>query len=187
MIIKYDRIEAMKNKCYPITFGKAFFLMVLCVFILIFIYILLPLILKNSFSIIFHPLIRILILLLILLGSPILLLKWYLNKIKWFSTSFIFQNNNWYLVELINHRFIKGAYKGNVIYPEIDVLDDHNYINMLDQWFKQEKIDGEVTKLENILFIKESKKYYYYSYVNKGIQKKLKIPKAYNNLTSILK
>ena len=88
------------------------------------------------------------------------------------------------IFQLISHNFKN---KVNVIYPEIDILDDNNYMNMLDKWLKHEKIDGEVIKLENILFVKESQKYYYYSYINNGVQKKLKIPKAYNNLISLLR
>lgn len=185
MIIKYDKLEALKNKCYPITIGKAFFLMTLCVFIILFLYITLDsFVLKNSIPIISQPIIMVLF---ILIAGPILLIKLYLNKIKWFSAAFVLRDNAWYLVQLVNHRFIKDSYNGNVLYPEVDVQDDSNYINMLDKWFKQEKIEGEVVKLENINFIKESKKYYYYSYFNNGVQKKLKIPKAYNNLVSILR
>ena len=187
VIIKYDKLEAMKNKCHPITYGKFIFEMLLITIIAVVLFIFSPFILKDLFPIIYTTLIRYLIVFFILLGIPILLIKLYLNKIKWFSAAFVLRDNAWYLVQLINHRLIKDSYKGNIIYPDVDVQDDSNYINMLDKWFKQEKIEGEVIKLEKINFIKENKKYYYYSYVNNGIQKKLKIPKAYNNLISILR
>ena len=179
MLIKYDKLEAMKNKCYPISYGGF-----TCLIILISVILLLLFIFSPFFNITIGPFTSILIVFLILIGVPILLIKWYLNKIKWFSLAFVLQNESWYLVQLISHNFKN---KVNVIYPEIDILDDNNYMNMLDKWLKHEKIDGEVIKLENILLVKESQKYYYYSYINNGVQKKLKIPKAYNNLISLLR
>lgn len=183
VIEKYDKLEALKNKCLPISFRKLIIIMILCVLLILTLNIFSPFILKIP------EFLTTIIIIFTLVGIPIISCIIYFNYIKWFSTAFIIKDKNIYLVQLINYDLTKNNQNINVIHPSYEFVSKNcEYLNMLNDYILQKEIQGKVKLLNNLRILNENDKYYKCIYNDNGGKCiPLKIPKAYKNISEIIR
>lgn len=178
---KYDKLEANKNRCFPMSFGKCFVLILLCIFLL-----LLVVFFSPFLNIYIEGLLNFLVIFVIMIGVPVVGTMIYFNSIKWFSTALIVKDKKLYLVQLINYDLFQKKYADvNLVFPTI--YSDECYIKMLNDWLDEKEIEGKVIFLDKISVVTEKNKYYRCVYEKACKKNFIKIPKAYSNFYDLIK